>query len=302
MAGVMEKGAGTHGVTGPLSASGWRIRGRLWSLERPWIMGVLNVTPDSFWAGSRRAGMDAAVAAAESLLEEGADLLDVGGESTRPGARPVSQEEERARVVPVVAAIARQWPHILISIDTVKAPVAEAALDAGASVINDVSALRLDPAVGALAARERAGVVLMHSRGTVERMASYDTAEYGADPVGEVAAELKDALSRAERCGVAPESVVLDPGLGFSKRTEHSVAVLKELDRIAALGRPVMVGPSRKRFIGELGGGLPVEERLEGTLVACVVALGRGARIFRVHDVRPARRALDVAWALFTER
>ncbi|HUH13479.1 MAG TPA: dihydropteroate synthase, partial [Longimicrobiales bacterium] len=226
---------------------------------------------------------------------------DVGGESTRPGARVVSGLEERARVAPLVAALVGRFPGVPVSVDTVKAEVARAALDAGAAVVNDVSALRLDPALGDVVASAGAGLVLMHSRGGVEVMATYETAVYGPDPVGEVAAELGEALERARAAGVADAAVVLDPGLGFSKRTEHSVAVLAGLGRLAALGRPLLVGPSRKRFIGELAGGAPPEERLEGTLAACVVALARGARIFRVHDVRPARRALDVAFALLNE-
>lgn len=261
-------------------------------------MGVLNLTPDSFWGGSRTAGMDDALRRAEEMVEAGADLLDLGGESTRPGATAVPAEEEAARVVPVIRALARRWPELLLSVDTVKASVAAAALDAGAAVINDVSAFRVDPAMAALAAGSRAGVVLMHSRGGVERMAGYETATYGADVVGEVVAELGAAAERALSAGVHGDAIVLDPGLGFSKRTEDSLAVLRALDRIGALGYPVLVGPSRKRFVGELGGGLPVEERLPGTIAACVAALAAGARLFRVHDVAPVRRALDVAEAI----
>jgi dihydropteroate synthase len=261
-------------------------------------MAILNVTPDSFWDAGRYEGVAAALRRAERLLDEGADLLDVGGESTRPGADPVPAGAERERVLPVVEAVVREWPHVLVSIDTVKADVARAALDAGAAVVNDVSGLRLDPAMGPLCAERGAGVVLMHSRGSVERMASYDTAVYGDDPVGEVVAELEGALERARGAGVDDRAVVLDPGLGFSKRTAHSAAVLRSLDRILALRRPVLLGPSRKRFIGELAGGVPLEERLSGTLAACVVGYLAGARLFRVHDVAPVRQALAVAGAL----
>jgi len=281
-------------------ASSWETARGPVTLERPRIVGILNVTPDSFWDGGRYGGLDAAVAHAATLLEQGADIIDVGGESTRPGAQPVPVEEELARVVPVVRELVRRWPDLIISVDTVKAEVARAALGEGAAVVNDVSGLRLDPRLGEVAAEAGAGIVLMHSRGPVDEMASYDLALYGADPVGEIAAELGAALDRAAAAGVPPSAVVLDPGLGFSKRTEHSVAVIAHLDRILALGRPVLVGPSRKRFVGELAGGLPPAERLEGTLAACVVALQRGARLFRVHDVLAVRRALTVAEAILS--
>lgn len=264
-------------------------------LDRPRIMGILNVTPDSFWDGGRHAALAAALRHAEALLEGGADLIDVGGESTRPGARGVSADEERERVVPVVRELVRCWPELLVSVDTVKGSVARAALDEGAAVINDVSGLRLDPGLGRVVAETGAGVVLMHSRGRVDEMASYATADYGADPVDEISFELEGALERARAAGIAEETIVLDPGLGFSKRTEQSIAVLKHLDRLLAIGYPLLLGPSRKRFVGEVAGGLPPEERLEGTLAACVIGLLGGARLFRVHDVRAARRALAVA-------
>ncbi len=286
----------------PVARSDWTIARGSISLDRPRIAGILNVTPDSFWDGGRHAALDQAAQWAARLIAEGADLLDVGGESTRPGARPVGAAEESNRVVPLIARLAREHPDVPISVDTVKADVARAALDAGAAIVNDVSAFRLDPALGRVVAQAGAGVILMHSRGAVEAMASYETAVYGDDPVGEIVAELATARDRALAAGVAADAIVLDPGLGFSKRTEHSVAALARLDRILALGRPVLVGPSRKRFIGELGGGLDAVDRLEGTLAACVVALLAGARLFRVHDVAAARRALDVAEALRVAR
>ncbi|HEX6939421.1 MAG TPA: dihydropteroate synthase [Longimicrobiales bacterium] len=284
----------------PMPGGAWRTaRGSL-PLDRPRILGILNVTPDSFWDQGRHAGVAAALDRAERILAEGGDVIDVGGESTRPGATPVDAAVEIERVVPVIREILRRWPDALVSVDTVKASVARAALDAGAAIVNDVSGLRLDPAMATTVARAGAGLVLMHSRGDVSRMARYDTAAYGPDPVGEMVDELGAMLERARDAGVTDDAVVLDPGLGFSKRTEQSVAALAHLDRFLALGRPVLLGPSRKRFIGELSGGLPAEERLEGTLAACVVGLLRGARIFRVHDVRAARRALDVAEAVRT--
>ena len=285
-------------VVTPAARHDWRTARGTLALDRPRIAGILNVTPDSFHDGGRHATTAAAVAHVERLLEDGADLIDVGGESTRPGALPVAAAAERARVVPVVEALARRWPDLAVSVDTVKAEVARAALDAGASIINDVSGLRLDPALGDVVAAAGAGIVLMHSRGTVATMASYTLAEYGEDVAGTVAAELAAAAERAIRAGVSHDAIVVDPGLGFAKRTEHSIAVLARLDRIVALGWPVLVGPSRKRFVGDVAGGLPPEDRMEGTIAACVAALLAGARIFRVHDVAPVRRALLLAEAV----
>ena len=280
------------------SAVVWRAGRFALSLDRPRILGILNVTPDSFHDGGRHDSPDAALARADRMLRDGADAIDVGGESTRPGASPVDAATERSRVVPVVEAIARRFPDALVSVDTLKDDVARAALDAGAAAINDVSGLRLDPALARTAAATGAGLVLMHSRGGVGEMASYDTATYGADPVGEIVAELRVSLDRARAAGVEDAALMIDPGLGFSKRTEHSVACLRELARFSELGPPVLVGPSRKRFVGDLGGGDQADERLEGTIAACLFAVRRGAAFLRVHDVASVRRALDVALAL----
>ncbi len=268
------------------------------ALDRPRVMGVLNVTPDSFWAGSRVAGPAAAVEAAGRMVEAGAALLDIGGESTRPGASPVGEDEEIRRVVPAVEAVARAFPSVPVSVDTVRSATARAALEAGAAAVNDVSGLRLDPDLADAVAAAGAGLILMHSRGGIGDMASYDLAAYGPDPVAEVLAELAASRRVALARGVAPDAIALDPGLGFAKTTADSVAVLRSLDRLAALGAPVVVGASRKRFVGALSGDAPPEDRLAGTIAACVVAYMRGARIFRVHDVREAVRALDVAAAL----
>lgn len=276
----------------------WRTARGDVHLDRPYVMGILNTTPDSFWDGGRFAGLERAMARAEELVGEGADIIDVGGESTRPGADPVSAEEEHARVVPVVHAIVERWPELLVSVDTVKSEIAQRAIDHGAAIINDVSAFRLDRNMAPVAAQTGAGVVLMHSRGRVDQMARYEMAEYSSDVVGDVIRGLLECVVMAEASGVQRDTIVLDPGLGFSKRTEHSVAVIRELDRMIELGYPLLLGPSRKRFIGDLSGGLAVEDRLPGTIAACVVGWKRGARIFRVHDVREVRRALDVALAL----
>lgn len=277
----------------------WRTaRGSL-SLERPVVAGILNVTPDSFWDGGRFSDVESALRQVAAMVTDGADMVDIGGESTRPGAVAVEAGEEIGRVIPIVEAVRHEWPQLPISVDTVKAEVARAALEAGASIINDVSGLRLDAALAGEIARAGAGVILMHSRGGVDRMARYELAEYGSDPVGDVVSELAAAVDRARAGGIVDEAIVIDPGLGFAKRTEHSLALLARLDRLADLGFPVLVGPSRKRFTGDAAGAaLPVEDRLEGTLAACVIALLRGATIFRVHDTAPVRRAVDFAHAV----
>jgi dihydropteroate synthase len=281
----------------------WRCRGRGIPLDRPIILGVLNVTPDSFSDGGRYFAVDAAVEHGARLLEEGADVIDIGGESTRPqGAHEVDVAEERRRVLPVLSALRQRFPQAVVSVDTVKSAIASASLDAGADIINDVSAFRLDSSMARVCAEAGAGVILMHSRGGVADMATYAHATYSADPVADVIAELRSRVEEAERAGVARDAIVVDPGLGFAKRTEHSVAMLAGLPRLVALGYPVAVGASRKRFIGELSASPDPSDRLEGTIGATVMALAAGARIFRVHDVRAARRALDVAWTIARSR
>ena len=268
-------------------------------LTRPIILGIINVTPDSFSDGGDFFSPEDALARAERLLDEGADILDLGGESTRPqGATPVSVEEELRRILPVVQALRRRLPDAVLSIDTVKAAVADACLQEGAHVINDVSGFRLDPHIAAVCAKHHAGVILMHSRGNVSEMGTYRYAEYGPDVTGEVVDELRERIATALAGGVTQAAIAVDPGIGFAKRSEHSLRILSELPRIAALGRPVLVGVSRKRFIGEVTGVTQPADRVYGTLGASVAALTRGARLFRVHDVRPARHALDVAWRI----
>jgi dihydropteroate synthase len=266
-------------------------------LDRPQILGILNVTPDSFSDGGRYTGVDAALAHADALLEQGATLLDVGGESTRPGrTEAVPEAIERERVVPVVRELTRRHPELVVSVDTVKAGVARAALDEGAAAINDVSALRFDPDLGHVVAQTRAGLILMHSRGHILEIASYTHATY-EDVVGEVIGELRAALDAAGAAGVRPDATIVDPGLGFSKTVEQNVLLFDQLEALQALGRPVLVGPSRKRFLGTLTG-RPVEERDRATAAACALAWERGARLFRVHDVAAARDALTLAEAV----
>jgi dihydropteroate synthase len=281
------------------NASVWRHATGALALDRPRILGIVNVTPDSFSDGGRLLTLDEARRHVERLIAEGADAVDIGGESTRPqGARAVDAEEEQRRVVPLVEAVCRDHPAVPISVDTTKAAVAYASLEAGASIVNDVSAFRLDDAMARVCAAAGAGVVLMHSRGDVATMATSAHATYGDDPVGEVIAELRAALGGALSAGVARDRIVLDPGIGFAKRSATSIAMLSELSRLVALGYPVLVGASRKRFIGEITGVAEPNERVAGTIGANVAALEHGARLFRVHDVKPSREALDVAWAI----
>jgi len=269
------------------------------SVDKPLVFGILNVTPDSFSDGGRFVAFDSAIEQTRRLVEEGADGIDIGGESTRPqGADPVSIDEELRRVMPALSAIRAAYPQLLLSIDTTKSIVAQSALDAGADIVNDVSGFRIDPRISEIAAAAGAGVVLMHSRGNVSEMGTYKYAEYGEDAVSDVIAELRSRIDFAVSAGVAHDAIVVDPGIGFAKRSEHSLRVLSELDRVTALGFPVMVGVSRKRFVGELSHVERPSDRVAGSLGANVAALMRGARLFRVHDVAPNRQALDVAWAI----
>jgi len=267
-------------------------------LARPVMMGILNVTPDSFSDGGRLPTVDAALARAEWLLAEGAAILDVGGESTRPGRHDqVPADEEIARVVPLVKGILRRWPAALVSLDTFKAATARAALDAGAAIINDVSGFRLDPALPSVVAAAGAGAVLMHSRGGALDMAGAEHADYGADLVGTVIAELRGAVGRAEGAGLGADRLVLDPGFGFSKTAEQNILLADQLGALRALGRPLLVGPSRKRFLGTITG-RHVADRDRATAALCALAYARGARLFRVHDPAAVRDALAVAYAL----
>lgn len=275
----------------------WVTRTGSIALDRPVIAGILNLTPDSFSDGGRYLSPDSALAQADILVSEGAAILDLGGESTRPGSEPVPEAEELGRVLPVVEALTRRHPGIPVSVDTVKAAVARAALDAGAAIVNDVSAFRLDPAMAGVVAATGAGVILMHSRGSVSTMARLDHAEYAPDVITGVRDELAVALERALEAGIAAERVVLDPGFGFAKTAEQNLALLDGLEALRPLGRALLVGPSRKRFLGSVTG-REVAERDVATAAACVMAWERGARLFRVHQVGVTRDALAVAHAV----
>lgn len=280
----------------------WRHATGILALDRPRVVGIVNVTPDSFSDGGMLRTLDDARRHVDRLVDEGADVLDIGGESTRPqGATVVPVDEELRRVIPVVEAARLAHPSLPISVDTVKSGVAREAIRAGASIVNDVSAFRLDAEMAGVCAASGAGVVLMHSRGDVATMATFELATYGPDLVAEICRELEASVKCALDAGVRADSVVIDPGIGFAKRGEHSVTVLAELRRLTTLGYPVLVGVSRKRFIGAITGASSPAERLFGTIGANVAALARGAMLFRVHDVKANRDALDVAWAIMRQ-
>ena len=256
-------------------------------------MGVLNVTPDSFSDGGLFVDRDAAVSHALKMAEEGADIIDVGGESTRPGAQPVSEQEEIDRVVPVIEKIARR-SDALLSIDTTKAAVAKAAIEAGAAIINDVSALTFDPGMAPVAASTGAGVVLMHMQGkprTMQANPSY------RDVVAEVAGALTAWAAGAEKAGIARSAIALDPGIGFGKTLEHNLALVRNTRRFADLGYPLLVGPSRKSFIGAVLD-LPVDRRVEGTAAVVSWLAANGAHIIRVHDVAEMSRVVRMTQAI----
>jgi dihydropteroate synthase len=259
------------------------------ALTRPLVMGILNVTPDSFSDGGRHDSAAAAIAAGRRMLAEGADILDIGGESTRPGAVAVPPDQEQARILPAIRALAAAGA--VISVDTRNAATMAAALDAGAKIINDVSALTHDPAALALVAARGCPVVLMHMRGTPETM--NDLAQYG-EVVSDVLAELLAARDRAVAAGVAAEAIALDPGLGFAKRGPQNIALLRATARFAALGHPLLIGLSRKRFLGEISGEADPARRGPESLAAGLFAVGLGAHILRVHDVAGTARALRV--------
>ncbi len=259
----------------------------------PLVMGILNVTPDSFSDGGRFLDPAAAVARARAMVQEGAQLIDIGGESTRPGAPPVSLDEELHRVLPVIRGLAGVV-RVPLSIDTSKAEVARQAIAAGATIVNDVTALRGDPAMADVVASLDVSVILMHMRGTPHTM---QRAPRYREVVADVAAFLGEAARNAQARGIARERILLDPGLGFGKTVRHNMALLRELGRVVALGFPVVIGPSRKRFIGETLDA-PVDDRLAGTLACVAAAQDAGAHIVRVHDVKAAVQFLRMREAI----
>jgi dihydropteroate synthase len=264
--------------------------------EHTLVMGVLNITPDSFSDGGQFFSPDRALTHAEQMIVAGADIIDVGGESTRPGSAFVSEEEELRRVLPVIEKLATQT-SIPISIDTTKPLVARAALAAGAEIVNDISALRFDPLIADEAARAGAGLILMHSRGTPKTMQQLPPLE---DILTEVIAGLRESIIVAQKHGVAAESIAIDPGIGFGKTVEQNVELIAKLDQLACefTEFPLLIGTSRKSFIGKLLAGAPADERLYGTIASIAASVLKGAHIVRVHDVRAAVEAVRIADAV----
>ncbi len=258
------------------------------------VMGILNVTPDSFSDGGNYLDVQQAIVHAETMVAEGATLIDIGGESSRPGASPVSVNDELARVLPVVRALA-DTVDVLLSVDTYKAEVARRALEAGAHVVNDITALCGDPDMAATVAEMEAGVVLMHMKGTPRTMQQFP--EYN-DVVNEVCTWLKKKIQNAEAQGIVPERIIVDPGIGFGKTTKHNLELLKRLSEFRALKKPLLIGTSRKSFIGNILE-VPVTERVEGTAATVCWAIAHGADIVRVHDVKANVRAAQITDALY---
>ncbi|MBN1489425.1 MAG: dihydropteroate synthase [Phycisphaerae bacterium] len=262
---------------------------------RPLVMGVVNVTPDSFSDGGRFLARGSAVAQAIRLVTDGADLLDIGGESTRPGAEPVSVMQQCGRIVPVIVALRESGITVPVFVDTRSAEVAAAALDAGADGVNDISALRDDPEMAPLVSERKAPIVLMHMQGTPATM---QAAPRYTDVVAEVAAFLAERVAAASDQGVALDRIAVDPGIGFGKTTEHNLELLANMDKLAAVGTPVVVGPSRKRFIGELLGIEHPADRDTGTLGAVAAAILGGAAAVRVHETGAARQIVQLCHAI----
>ncbi len=292
---AVEIGHLLRGTVEPPAA--WEMTRGTVPLEPPVVVGILNVTPDSFSDGGRFVRPEDAVNHAEALVAAGAAMIDIGGESTRPGVvEPLPTAEEWSRLEPVLGELVSRFPSVPVTVDTVNHETGRRALDLGAWALNDVSGLRLDPDIASVCAEYGAGLILMHSRGSLSEMATYQHAEYD-DVVTEVAGELQRALEVGENRGLERGRIVLDPGLGFAKRPEHNYAVLRGLTALTALGFPVMVGPSRKRFLGQVIDA-DVSERDNATAAACVAAYSLGAALFRVHDVHRVREALQVAHAI----
>ncbi len=257
------------------------------------VMGILNSTPDSFFPESRKMGVEAGLAAAKKMVSEGADIIDIGGESTRPGSRYVEADEELRRVVPLIKAI-RKTSDVAISVDTRKAVVAEEAVKAGADIINDVSALRDDPEIGLVAAKYEVPVVLMHMRGEPETM---QTNPHYTNTIEEIISELEVCIDRAKSFGISPDKIITDPGIGFGKRLEDNLMILNNIDSFKALGYPLLIGLSRKSFLGKICN-TEVEDRMVSSVVANMYSVMNGADIIRIHDIRETVQMLDIVSAV----
>jgi dihydropteroate synthase len=265
-------------------------------IEKPLIMGILNITPDSFSDGGQYDDNDVAIARCHEMLAQGADIIDIGGESTRPGSDPVSAEQQLERVVPVIEAIRREVSETVpISIDTTLSRVAKGALDAGASLINDVSAGLDDDEILALAARQNVPIILMHRQGTPKTMQDNP---YYDDAVLDILDEIKSRVEAAMAAGIAKHHIAIDPGIGFGKRKQDNLELLANLDQFVATGYPVMLGTSRKRFMGSICQVDNPQELVTATAVTTALGVMAGVKLFRVHDIKENRQALDVAWAV----
>ena len=262
--------------------------------QRTYIMGILNVTPDSFSDGGRYLDHSLAIKRALQMVEDGADIIDIGGESTRPGSDPVPAEEELRRTIPVIETLSKEI-RIPISIDTYKAGIAKRALDSGASMVNDISGLRFDPEMAGTVAAHRVPVVLMHIKGTPKNMQQSPT--YDA-LIPDILQYLKESMTIAGKAGILEDVIIIDPGIGFAKTFEHNLEIINNLDKFRSLGKPVLIGPSRKAFIGRILGNVPTEERIEGTAAAVAISIMNGANIIRVHDVKEMARVAKVADAV----
>lgn len=263
-------------------------------LKKTYIMGILNVTPDSFFDGGKYSNTEKAIAQGLKLIEQGADILDIGGESTRPGALPVKVEEELKRVIPVIEEILKR-AKIPISIDTYKAKVAEEAINAGASIINDISGLKFDPEMPYVAAKYKTPVVIMHIKGTPQDMQKNP---YYNALIPEIIEYLRASIITAKEVGIQEDKIILDPGIGFGKLPEHNLQIIKNLKEFALLGKPILIGVSRKSFIGKILNDALPEERLEGTAAAVAVSIINGANIVRVHDVDYISKIVKVVDAI----
>ncbi len=276
----------------------WKIKGQEIKIEKFLVMGILNLSPDSFYSGSSYTDIKQAVKRALEMVEEGADIIDVGGQSTRPGSTGISAEEEIKRVIPVIETLFREIP-IPVSCDTYKSTVAEKALDAGASIINDISAFSMDRRLLDVVKNSDCGYVLMHMKGTPEDM---QVNPFYEDVVSEIYEFLYNKLQWMEEEGIDRERVVIDPGIGFGKRFEDNLSILKNLEKFTEMGRPVLLGTSRKSFIGKILNNIAPEYRLEGSIASAVIGYMKGAKIFRVHDVKETKRTLEVTSAILTQK
>ena len=262
--------------------------------KRTYIMGILNVTPDSFSDGGRYFDHSFAIKKAVQMADDGADIIDIGGESTRPGSDPVSAEEELRRTIPVIEVLSKEI-SIPISIDTYKSDIARKALDAGATMVNDISGLRFDPEMAATVAEYKVPVVLMHIKGTPKNMQQNPT--YSA-LISDILEYLREGITIARKAGISEDVIIIDPGIGFAKTFEHNLEIINSLNKFTSLGKPVLIGPSRKAFIGKILGNVATEERLEGTAAAVAISIINGANIVRVHDVKEMARVAKVADAI----